>query len=275
MAIDPVPKRNRGVTATVTIALVFVLPILASVAQHAANGSLRTSWWGADRSSSGLSPDPAAAPEAIVQVFAARTVGWRGALGVHTWIALKPTAASRYTRYEVMGWGVRRGRQALRVGTGVPDGRWFGAMPTLLAEVRGTDADRAIETIERIARAYPYTGSYRIWPGPNSNTFTAYVARQVPQLRLHLPPTAVGKDYLPWTRPLAWAPSGTGIQLSVGGLFGFMLAVEEGVEVQLLGLTAGIDVLEPALKLPGLGRLGAMSSDLQTPTGEVGDSALR
>lgn len=256
MASDVTFARTRGVTATLAVALVFVLPLLASLAQHAANGSLRTNWWGADRSSSGLSPDPDATPEAIVQVFAARTVGWRGALGVHTWIALKPAAGSRYMRYEVMGWGVRRGRQALRVGSGVPDGRWFGAMPTLLAEVRGAEAERAIEAISRIARDYPYMGTYRIWPGPNSNTFTAYVARQVPELRLDLPPTAVGKDYLPWTRPLARAPSGTGVQVNIGGLLGILIALEEGVEVQLLGLTVGIDLLEPALKLPGLGRLG-------------------
>jgi hypothetical protein len=29
---------------------------------------------------------------------------------------------------------------------------------------------------------YPYPNEYRAWPGPNSNTFTAYIAREVPEL---------------------------------------------------------------------------------------------
>ena len=50
-----------------------------------------------------------------MQVYAARTVGWRGVLAVHTWIAVKQSGAPSYTRYEVMGWGVSRGAPALRV----------------------------------------------------------------------------------------------------------------------------------------------------------------
>ena len=49
----------------------------------------REHWSRADLSSAGLAPDPARAPEAIVQVYAARTYGWRGIFGIHTWIALK------------------------------------------------------------------------------------------------------------------------------------------------------------------------------------------
>ena len=67
------------------------------------------SWWEARRDASGQAPDPAIAREAVIQVYAARTVGIRGALGVHSWIAVKPTGAPVYTRYEVVGWGVGRG----------------------------------------------------------------------------------------------------------------------------------------------------------------------
>jgi hypothetical protein len=35
-----------------------------------------------------------------------------------------------------------------------------------------------------------------------------------------------------------------------------MLALEEGLEVNLLGLTFGLDINPPALKLPGIGRIG-------------------
>ncbi|MFX9630876.1 DUF3750 domain-containing protein, partial [Acinetobacter baumannii] len=92
-----------------------------------------------------------------------------------------------------------------------------------------------------------------IWPGPNSNSFVAHIGRQVPDLRLSLPPTAVGKDFLVDSDLVGSAPSGTGLQLSLFGLAGITLAATEGIELNLLGLTIGVDVMRPALKLPGIG----------------------
>ena len=169
---------------------------------------------------------------------------------------MKPSGAPSYTRYEVIGWGVDRGMPALRVNRTGPDNYWFGSRPQLLADVRGERVDALIAKVEAAVRAYPYPRSYRTWPGPNSNTFTAYIGRAVPELRLDLPPTAVGKDYLPGGVPAGTSPSGTGFQLSLFGLTGLLVAWEEGVELNLLGLTFGVDVKDPALKLPGLGRLG-------------------
>ena len=40
----------------------------------------RGNWWELSREPSGQAPDPATTPEAVVQVYAARTVGWRGLL---------------------------------------------------------------------------------------------------------------------------------------------------------------------------------------------------
>jgi hypothetical protein len=110
-----------------------------------------------------------------------------------------------------------------------------------------------------------------IWPGPNSNTFVAFVARQVPELALDLPPTAIGKDYL-GPSLVARAASGTGYQFSLFGLLGLTLAKEEGLEFNLLGLTFGIDAAEPALKLPMIGRLGSefvARRALATPASEA------
>jgi hypothetical protein len=192
----------------------------------------------------------------VVQVYAARSLGLKGILGVHSWVAAKPAGAPAYTVYEVFGWRVHHGLPALRVSQRAPDGRWFGYLPEVLAELRGAPAAAAIADIEAAVRSYPYPDSYRMWPGPNSNTFTAHVARHTPGLRLDLPPTAVGKDYLPPGRFVAAAPSGTGFQLSLFGLLGLTLAVEEGIELNLLGLTVGLDPLDLAIKLPGIGRLG-------------------
>ena len=91
---------------------------------------------------------------------------------------------------------------------------------------------------------------------PNSNTFTAFVGRQVPELGIDLPPTAVGKDYLTNGAVIGPSPSGTGYQVSLWGLVGAMAALKEGIELNLLGLVVGIDFQPFALKLPGLGRLG-------------------
>ena len=214
-------------------------------------------WRQARRDSSAQAPDPAVTPEAVIQVYAARTVGWKGALGVHTWIALKRSGAPTYVRYEVIGWGVDRGASALRVNRTGPDNYWFGSRPDLLVDVRGDGVDALIDRAETAVRAYPYPSTYRTWPGPNSNTFTAFVGRAVQELRLDLPPTAVGKDFLPGGHPVGFTPSGTGVQLSLLGLAGVLVGWEEGIEVNLLGLTLGIDWNRPALKLPGLGRLGA------------------
>ena len=56
-----------------------------------------TDWRTASREPVGLAPDPATTPEAVVQVYAARTWGWRGYFGVHTWVAVKPAGAAEYT----------------------------------------------------------------------------------------------------------------------------------------------------------------------------------
>ncbi len=217
--------------------------------------SLDRSWRTASRDAAGLAPPAATTPEAVVQVYGARTVRWRGAFAVHTWIALKPAGAEDYVSYEVVGWRYWRGGDGLTRRQGSPDREWFGAAPELYADLRGAEAAAAIPKIEAAVANYPFADRYRTWPGPNSNTFTATVARQVPELRLDLPPTAIGKDYLGDTTFLAAAPSGTGYQASLFGILGLLVAEEEGLEINILGLTFGVDPLELGLKVPGLGRL--------------------
>jgi hypothetical protein len=214
-------------------------------------------WRTASQEPVGLAPDPATTPEAIVQVYAARTVGWKGMFGVHTWIAVKPAGKDKsYTVYEVMGWRLRWDDSSVAIRQRAPDARWFGAEPELIAERRGADVDAVIARIDRAAREYPWAGEYTLWPGPNSNTFTAWILRAVPELGVDLPPTAIGKDYL-GGRLVASAPSGRGVQLNLFGLLGVAASAVEGLEVNMLGLTFGINPFDPALKLPLVGRLGA------------------
>lgn len=248
--------RSRGLkTVLLVLSMFYVLPLVASGTRVAMSGALAANWWEASRAPTGLSPAPRETREAVVQVFAAPAFNWRGTFGVHTWIALKPEGADAYTRYEVLGWGVSRGRDAIRAGNGNPDTLWFDRVPDVLVDLRGARAEAAIDEIEAAVADYPFNGRYTIWPGPNSNSFTAYVARRSPSLGLDLPANAIGKDYLA-EGYLAPAPSNTGWQISLNGLLGVTLALEEGIEVNLLGLGAGVDFSPPALRLPGIGRFG-------------------
>jgi hypothetical protein len=212
-------------------------------------------WRTANRGPAGFAPDPATTPEAVVQVYAARTVGWRGYVGVHTWIAVKRTDAKEFTVHEVIGYRLRRTGTVVVSSNRYADGHWYGAKPELLSDLRGAGVDDVIDRIETAVGEYPYADQYRVWPGPNSNTFTAWVMKHTPEVRVDLPPTAIGKDYL-GVVPVGKTPSGTGVQLSVLGVAGVAAGLEEGLELNVLGLTFGVDPKSLSLKLPMIGRIG-------------------
>jgi len=230
--------------------------VVAVIAASAWRGAVAEDWRTASRAPTGLAPDPTVTREAVVQVYAARAWGWRSVLGVHTWIAVKPTGAPRFDVYEVIGWRTWRGLPALAHSDRPADARWFGAAPWVLVDLRGPGVDRVIADVRTAVERYPFAAEYRTWPGPNSNTFTAWVGREVPALHLDLPPTAIGKDWVPGAEVVR-APSGTGWQVSVYGVLGVLAARDEGLEINLLGLSFGLDPFDPALKLPGFGRIGA------------------
>jgi len=248
-------RRRRGARRLLALlGLLYVLPLIVAGFTYLLSGP-REHWSRADRSPVGLAPDPARTPEAVIQVYAARAYGWRGIFSLHTWVAAKPAGAGAWERFEVIGFGVDRGRPAVRIGSGAPDTRWYGNVPTVLAELRGAQAEAAIFRLRAAAADYPYPRRYTAWPGPNSNTFTAHVLRRMPELRVDLPSSAIGKNY-PVHGMFARTPSCTGWQVSLLGVAGIAIGLEEGIEVDLLGLGVGVDFNRPALRLPGIGRLG-------------------
>ena len=88
------------------------------------NVELDAHWSTASRESSRQAPDPAADPEPVIQVYGARAFKWRGAFGIHTWIAAKRRGADSYTVYQVLGWNVYRGRPSVAIHRGgAPDSR--------------------------------------------------------------------------------------------------------------------------------------------------------
>lgn len=209
----------------------------------------------ANRDSAHVAPLPDASPEAIIQVYAARTFNWRGLFADHTWIAVKPKNAKQYTVMQVVGWRLFMKKPPLIIAEDIPDRMWFDQTPNVILDIRGEKAEKLIPDILEAAHRYPYPDSYSYWPGPNSNTFTAYIGREVPELGLVLPGTAIGQSYLTGNHFFAPMPSGTGYQFSVNGVFGLGIARKEGVELNLLGLVYGVRFYPFSVILPGVGGL--------------------
>jgi hypothetical protein len=234
-----------------TLLALFLAPVAARAALYAYEGGPR-SWREADWSSTGSLPPAAAHPEARVLVLTGRTGGWKGVVALHSWVVFKREGARNWTRYDVVGWG-----NPVRMNGWAPDGRWYGSQPTVLVDLKGAEAAALIPKVEDAVKTYQFanSGDYRIWPGPNSNTFIATVLRAVPELGVTMPPNAIGRDFRPY--PYAGlSDSGTGVEASLWGLLGIKLGWVEGIEVNVLGLVAGLDLRHPALKLPGFGRIG-------------------
>ena len=244
------PRRRFGRRLMLTFIALFLLPAMASAALIAYRGGPR-SWRDYDGSARSSLPAATAHPEARVLILAGRTRGWKGAVALHSWIVIKPVNARSWRRYDVVGWG----GSPVRANNWGPD-IWFGERPEIVLDLKGATAEALIPRIEAAIKDYRYAndGDYRMWPGPNSNTFTAAVLRAVPEIGATLPPHAIGRDYraLPY---VGLTDSGTGIELSLWGTFGIKLGWVEGVELNFLGLVAGLDLRQPGIKLPGFGTL--------------------
>jgi len=245
---------RRSSVIMLAVLAIFFVPILARAAFYAIDKGPR-SWHDADWSSAGLLPKANSDAQARVIVFTGKAGAWKGIFAVHSWIVFKHANAHAWTRYDVVGWG-----NPVRANNWPPDGLWFGNLPVAIADVSGPEAENLIPRIEAAVADYRFarTGDYRIWPGPNSNSFVAAILRAVPELGVILPPNAVGRDF----RDGFYAgltDSGTGVELNLNGIAAIKLGWVEGMELNLLGLVAGLDLRYPGIKLPGFGRIGVES----------------
>jgi Protein of unknown function (DUF3750) len=250
----PARRFTHRKTVMLIIVALFLAPILARAALYALGDAPR-SWRDADWSSAGMLPPAADDQPARVIVFTGKAGAWKGIFAVHSWIVLKRANATAWTRYDVVGWG-----EPVRENNWPPDGRWYGNRPVAIADLSGAAAERLIPKIEAAVHRYRFAhaGDYRVWPGPNSNSFTAAVLRAVPELGVALPSNAVGRDF----RAGFYAgrtDSGTGVEINAFGLADLKLGWVEGVEINLFGLVAGLDLRHPGMKLPGFGRIGVVA----------------
>ena len=171
---------------------------LALIAGCAAFSTFWVTTWALEPQPVGdaVAPSPATHKEAVIQVYGADVWGWRGKFAIHTWIATKAAGAADYNIYQVIGWRLRRGRSVVSTTQGDPAKPWFGSPAILLHDVRGRAAAALIADVEQAVRDYPYAREYTMWPGPNSNSFLAWIGLEVPELGLELPAKALGQGWM-------------------------------------------------------------------------------
>ena len=153
-------------------------------------------WRTASRQPAGIAAAPNEDNRAIIEFYAADAFSWRGWFAAHPWIEIKEENAIKYQVYEVIGWQVRQGLPAIRqYQTSTPDRFWYGSKPELLLSIKGDKATMLIPKIQQAIALYPWPNEYSVFPGPNSNTFVAWIGLQVPELGLELPFSAIGSGY--------------------------------------------------------------------------------
>jgi len=231
------------------IFVIYLLPTFASAGLWALKDR-PDNWREANWGSANILPKPAEDPEAAIYVFSAMTGGLKGAIASHAWIVTKDKDAPNYERYDKVGWGT-----PIRKNSRAADAFWYSNAPRLVAVVKGEAAQKLIPMVEAAIGSYPYgkPGGYRLYPGPNSNTFVAHVLRSVPELGAVLPSDAVGRDFLPDGAFYALDRDGRDLHVTLLGLLGFSAGMRSGVELHFLGLVAGFDLARPGIKIPGMG----------------------
>ncbi len=191
--------------------------------------------------------------ELVVQLRRAtlrRRLAW---VAVHYWFVVYDPARDRWRRWEVWQYPGSSGDSWAHVHRDMmhPDAGVGGGRCIVIREWRGKTAERIRDTLE-CSPEYPHRENYRAWPGPNSNTYAAWIIRQA-KISVDLGPKAIGRDYL-GRFGVALTTTRTGVQMESVPI-GFKIGLLDGVEIHILAISLGIDFLRPAIKTP-FGRLG-------------------
>jgi hypothetical protein len=126
--------------------------------------------------------------ERVVQLRCAK-IPWISA--VHCWFAEFDVENNTWHRWEV--WQTAGPFGHIRKNLMAADSDVGDGPSWALAEWRGPEADR-LQKVLYSPETYPYPDTYRYWPGPNSNTYIAWVLKQA-EVTCDLPIGAIGKDY--------------------------------------------------------------------------------
>jgi len=132
------------------------------------------------------------ASETVVQLYRAGIplLGW---LAAHYWFVVRE--GDRSDRWEVWQTADAGGRSCghLHCNLKPPEAHVGGGPTALVAEWVGEEALRLAAVLSK-SDSYPYCRTYRYWPGPNSNTFVAWVFREA-RIEYPLGRLALGRNY--------------------------------------------------------------------------------
>ncbi|MEM1449517.1 MAG: DUF3750 domain-containing protein [Planctomycetota bacterium] len=188
---------------------------------------------------------PVAGPVVLVkQVQIPDWEPWYARFAVHTWIDYRD-ADGRWQRVGVPGTTTDVVRKTLDEAEALGDERWKERV-RVIDRVTGDRAARVVAQLED-AEARWTDGSYKPFPGPNSNTFIERVVRATDGLSTQLEPNAVGKDHASLRAGVT--ASGTGVELESAWL-GAEIGLKEGVQLHLAQLPLGVRLWPPAILLP-------------------------
>jgi len=193
--------------------------------------------------------------QAMIEVYGAGAGQWQSYFSLHTWIGFKRAGEEQFTIYEVRKELLLENLSTVDCWKGNPDRAWVGNRPERLLSLEGAPAAALIPLLERAIHSYPFQHRYATWPGPNCNTFIAYLGRTIKGLGLELPPNAIGKDFLLDGEFFTTPPSGNGFQCSFFGLLGWTISVIEGVEINFLSFNFGFQPKNSAILYPGIGKI--------------------
>lgn len=114
-------------------------------------------------------------------------------VAVHYWFVVTDESGSH--RWEIWQTKNAGGRSVghLHCDLKPPEAN-VGGGPTRVAAVWTGEAALKLKEVLEKAASYPFCHKYWYWPGPNSNTFAAWVLRQA-GVRQALSPLALGKRY--------------------------------------------------------------------------------
>ena len=114
-------------------------------------------------------------------------------VAVHYWfVVTDETGCHRWEIWQTKNAGGRSVGH-LHCNLKAPEANVGGGPTRLVAEWQGDEARRLREVLSKSDR-YPFCRAYRYWPGPNSNTYVAWVFREA-GLQYPLGRLALGKNY--------------------------------------------------------------------------------
>lgn len=179
---------------------------------------------------------------------------WYSRFAVHSFVDYQPSPDDSWRRVEIVNEdsGIRHHEISSAEVTNPK--RWNEQVRILSQEK--TDGEKLAQEIQTFVQSYPHSEHYVAWPGPNSNSFAERLLKSSTEASAQLDHNAVGKNFGWYLGPTA---AGTGFEVRSSYL-GFAAGLYEGLEFQFIGLSAGVGIWPPSVKLPFLPRLPLRSS---------------